>query len=66
MDPATHKRFLEYRDRHGYFGAGKDRLNYEDWYALDAEQRSLAALGEARTDEEEQRFNELLSLLFLD
>lgn len=66
MDPATHQRFLEYRDRHGYFGSSKPVLTREQFLAADAEQRALDAKGDARDDEEEARWTELSELLFRD
>jgi hypothetical protein len=66
MDPATHKRFLEYRDRHVYFGAGKKRLSPDEFVQVDREQRELDAMGDRRSDEEEARFVELCALLFRD
>lgn len=66
MDPATHKRFLEYRDRHVYFGAKKKLLGPDEFAPLDAEQRMLDAIGDRRGDEEEARFVELSALLFRD
>jgi hypothetical protein len=65
MDPLQHKRFLDYRERHVYFGAGKRMLAAEEFVALDAEQRALEAK-DPRTDEEEARFVELCVLLFRD
>lgn len=66
VDPETHRRFLDYRDRHGYFGATKPILTREQFVAADAEQRALEAKGEARDDEEEARWVELSLLLFRD
>lgn len=66
MDPETHKRFLEYRDRHSYFGAASALLTREQFLAADAEQRALEAKGERRDDEEEARWAELSALLFRD
>jgi hypothetical protein len=78
MDAATHKRFLEYRDRHDYFGGRNDTsrapggsrkyklLTADEFLRADAEQRELDAKGEQRSDEEEVRFADLCSLLFLD
>lgn len=66
MDPTTHKRFLEYRQRHEYFGTGKPILGADDFAAADAEQRDLEAKGDARSDEEEERYAELSSMLFRD
>jgi hypothetical protein len=67
MDPETHKRYLDYRDRHGYFGATTPILAREDFLKADAEQRTLDAKGEeSRDDEEEARWLELSKLLFRD
>ncbi len=69
MDSATHKRFLEYRERYVYFGAESRRpvLTGDEFAAADAEQRTLEAMGEeSRDDEEEARFRELSKLLFRD
>jgi hypothetical protein len=68
MVALVHKRFLEYRERHGYFAkeSGAQRLSYEQFAAMDAEQAALHAKGEARDDDEEARFAELTKLLFRD
>jgi hypothetical protein len=69
MDPSTHKRFLEYRERFIYFGAETRRpvLTSDEFSAADAEQRTLAAMAEEdRDDEEEARLVELSKLLFRD
>ena len=67
MDPATHKRFLDYRATFGYFGrAGAVMLGAAEFAAADAEYRALAAKSDARDDEEEARFAELAKLLFRD
>ncbi len=67
MDPAVHKRFLEYRDRFTYFGrGGMVRLGQAEFVAADAEYRALVAKNEARDDEEEARFSELAKILFHD
>lgn len=60
-DPAQHKRFLDYRDLHQYFGSKKPPLVWEAFQALDNEYRSLAT--RERDDEEEARFDELATLL---
>jgi hypothetical protein len=65
MDPLQHKRFLDYRERHQYFGAGKRKLAAEEFIKLDEEQRALEQK-DPRTDEEEARFAELCALLFRD
>ena len=69
MDPNTHKRFLEYRERYVYFGAETRRpvLTSDEFTAADAEQRTLASMGEeGRDDEEEARFATLSKMLFRD
>ncbi len=67
MDPATHKRFLEYRDRFTYFGrGGMKRMGPDEFIVADADHRALEAKGEARDDEEEAHFAELAKLLFRD
>lgn len=67
MDPATHKRFLDYRERHDYFGKRLKLLSMEEFEPLDKEQRDLDAKGEeGRDDEEEQRWQELSRLLMRD
>ena len=67
MDPAQHKRYLDYRDRFGYFGRkGTSMLSMDAFAAADAEHRALAAKGESRDDDEEARFAELAALLLRD
>lgn len=66
VDPDTHKRYLEYRDRHAYFGGTGPVLPRDEFIAADAEQRELDAKGERRDDDEEARYNELSKLLFRD
>ena len=66
MDHATHKRYLDYRERHHYFGAGKPLLTREQFIAADTELRMLDAKGDARDDEEEARYEELAKVLFRD
>jgi hypothetical protein len=68
MDPQVHKRFLEYRDRYGYFGKedGLPCLSYEQFAKVDAEQRALEIKGDERDDEEDARLQELTKLLFRD
>jgi hypothetical protein len=67
MDPATHKRFLDYRERHKYFGKRLQLLSMAEFGPLDQEQRALHAKGEeGRDDEEEQRYAELSRLLLRD
>jgi hypothetical protein len=66
MDPATHKRYLDYQERHGYFGRNTPLLSMPDFAAADGEHRHLKARDEQRDDEEEARFHELSKLLLRD
>ena len=66
MDRDTHQRFLDYRERHAYFGAKNPLLGRDDFVKADAELNALEAKGDARDDEEEARFVELAKLLFRD
>ena len=68
MDPQLHKRFLDYRERYGYFSEGGKipQLGADEFATADAEQRALEAKGKARDDEEEERFVALTRLLFRD
>jgi hypothetical protein len=66
MDRRLHKRYLDYRERHVYFGWKKPLLNAEDYSRLDAEAADLEAKGEERDDEEEERFAALLYVLLRD
>ncbi|MDB4933649.1 MAG: hypothetical protein JWP87_621 [Labilithrix sp.] len=66
-DPAAHKRYLEYRDKHGYFGKMTPLLTMAQFEALEAEFTVLEAKGEdARDDEEAARWDEVAKLLFRD
>jgi hypothetical protein len=66
-DVHVHKRFLDYRERHVYFGKKLRMLDYEEFAKLDHEQRALEKLGEeGRDDEEEARFRTLSTVLFRD
>ena len=68
MDPNAHKRYLDYRDRHAYFGAGTKQpmLGPDDFEKCDAELTALEAKGDDRDDEEEARWAALVKLLFRD
>lgn len=66
VDQDTHKRLLEYRERHAYFGGSAALLSRDEFLTADLEQRELEAKGEARDDEEEARWAELTKLLFRD
>lgn len=66
-DPKAHRRYLDYRERHMYFGKAERMLSMEEYITLDVELDALVAKGEDfRDDEEEQRFTELARLLFRD
>jgi hypothetical protein len=71
MEPAVHQRFLDYRDRYEYFrhdcqSKGIGKLDMKSFAAADAEHRALAAKGNARSDEEDARFEELTTQLLRD
>jgi hypothetical protein len=68
MDTRAHQRFLDYRERFGYFAKEGNfkLLTYEEFVKADAEQRLLESKAEARDDEEEARFVELNQFLFRD
>lgn len=66
MDRDTHQRYLDYRERHSYFGATTPILTREQFVTLDEEHRTLEAKGERRDDEEEARFEELAKTLLRD
>lgn len=65
-DPATHKRYLEYRDRHAYFGKSERLLSMAEYGPAETELAALEAKGESRDDEEEARFAVLARVLFRD
>ncbi len=69
LDPETHKRYLDYRERYAYFikqGQGA-MLGPVDFEKADKEQRALDAIGEGqRDDEEEARYAELSRILLRD
>jgi hypothetical protein len=70
MDRDLHKRYLDYRDKHVYFGHPDGRqtpvLGPEAFADADAELRALRAKGAARSPAEEARSLDLEKLLFLD
>ena len=67
MDQATHKRYLDYRDRFDYFGRKMKQLTMAEYEAAEKELADLTARGEtAWDDEEEARYHELLKILFKD
>ena len=66
MDQATHKRYLDYRDRYAYFGRRMKQLSMPEFEEAEKEITALAALGNERDDEQEERFLELEKILFRD
>jgi hypothetical protein len=70
MDPKTHRRYLEYREKYVYFVRGENKPavhSQTEFMALEAELKLLEAKGEeGRDDEEAARFEELLRELLLD
>jgi hypothetical protein len=66
VDPKTHKRFLDYRERHGYFGKKLKLLSMDEFAKADAELAALETKGERRDDEEEARYVELCRDLLRD
>ena len=67
MDPALHRRFLDYREAFEYFGRAVKRLTPEEFAPLDAEFRVLDRMREgARTREEQARHDELARILLRD
>ncbi len=64
-DPKTHRRYLDYRESHGYFARSEPCLDYPAFAVVDAELRALEAKG-ALDDEEEARREELAALLYRD
>jgi hypothetical protein len=68
MDPQAHRRFLDYRERFGYFAKelSAPMLWYDEFAAAEIELRALETRGDARDDEEEARFVELIKRLLLD
>jgi len=66
MDQSTHKRFLEYRDLHVYFGGKKPLLTAAEFTEADMTYAELFAKGDDRDDEEEVRFAEVANLIHRD
>jgi hypothetical protein len=66
-DPAVHTRYLDYRERHVYFGRLEKLLTMAEFVPLDAEHGALEKKGEkGRDDEDEARFEEVARILFRD
>jgi hypothetical protein len=66
MDRETHQRYLDYRERHGYFGSTSKVLTAGEFELLDREHNELSAREATLDDEEHARFEELSKLLFRD
>jgi hypothetical protein len=70
MNRALHKRYVDYREKHVYFGHpfGKNTpvLGPEDFARAEAELDALKAKAKARTAGDEDRLLELMTLLLLD
>ena len=66
MDRETHARYLEYREKHVYFGGKKPMLGNAEFAVADKELNELEAKGDKREDEEEVRYEELSTLLHRD
>lgn len=66
-DPAVHKRYLEYRDKHVYFGKLTQQLSMAEFESLEVEFTVLEAKGDdARDDDEQERWEIVATLLFRD
>jgi hypothetical protein len=66
-DRQVHKRYLEYRDRHAYFGKVERLLTLAEYIPLEIELAELESKGEDhRDDEEEARFAAVARILFRD
>ena len=66
MDPKTHKRYLDYRERHVYFGRKKPPMTAAQFTEAEAAYGVLESKGDGRDDEEEARFLELAKALHRD
>jgi len=70
MNRSLHKRYIDYREKHVYFGHPDGRqtpvLSPEAFTEADAEYGILRTKGKARTPAEEKRFLVLETLLFFD
>jgi hypothetical protein len=66
VDPRTHKRYLDYRERHAYFGKRQKQLSMDEFAKAESELQPLEAKGERRDDDEEARFAELCRELLRD
>ena len=58
-DSTIHRLFLDYRERHAYFGRSQAMLTFDEFVTREDERRELLTKGETRTDDEEARLAEL-------
>jgi hypothetical protein len=65
MTPEAHKRYLDYRERHDYFGRRLEMLTMQQFTDAENELAHLAAQPE-RDDEDEARLRELSLVLLRD
>ncbi len=65
-DTNVHKRFLDYRERHVYFGRNMRMLDYAEFAKLDEEHRALEKMGDDRDDDDEARLRVLTIALLMD
>jgi hypothetical protein len=66
VDPASHKRYLDYRERHAYFGRRLALMTMAEFVAAEKEYQELAARAAERDDDDEARFALLERLLLRD
>jgi hypothetical protein len=66
LDRIIHKRYLDYRECHVYFGRKLALMSGAEFAEADSLYRVLEAKGDTRDDEEEARFLELAKVLFRD
>lgn len=66
VDHDTHKRYLDYRETHGYFGRSSPVMTAEQFAQAEISWAELAAKGDRRDDDEEARFVALSRALFKD
>jgi hypothetical protein len=66
VDPRTHKRYLDYRERHAYFGRRQKLLSMDEFEKAETELTALESKGERRDDDEEARYVELCRDLLKD
>jgi hypothetical protein len=65
MDRVQHDRYLDYRERHAYFGRTSKALGFPEFAEADAEHRALSAKPR-RDDGDDERLAELAKALFRD